>query len=469
VTETPPELAGNRFEAMLQRRRAKRAQRKRRWWRWLVVLLLLELASLAFVFTWYGMRGVQSKQFLDKFLLTRHTLSPILFDNPARHVPGIRYIGTKESLWTSARWHIADPILGWRLNPGTAMLKQPNEVWNLVGWRMANRQGFAAAGALEYEYAKPKPANVYRVIVTGGSTVEGDGAETPLDNLPSRLFQELSARVALPPGKDRLEVINAGVGAYGSGQEYLYLVTELLDYEPDLVVSYGGAVDFRMAKRLYDQEGRVRDTFRLDKHEEYAQRLNGSYTVPGAAMQFVGALASQVLFFLDGLASTYVVEKAYEKAFKTGKIGEESVIAEPKDDDYIDGAVATLSGNVRMKALLFNDRGVPALFVLHPMMASPQKPYAEGTEARMRKLMSDREVNARLAYFAKAGAALKALQPRFPDTAHICFADLTNAFDGVAERVYEDTSHLLGAGNAIMAARIVDTLGRCGLMRAKGG
>ena len=110
---------------------------------------MAEIISLGIVFIWYGTRGVQSNQFLDKFLLTRYTLSPILFDNPARKVPGIDYIGTKDALWTSAHWHIADPILGWRLRPNTSMLKQPNEVWDLVGWRMTNKQGFAAAGSLE--------------------------------------------------------------------------------------------------------------------------------------------------------------------------------------------------------------------------------------------------------------------------------------------------------------------------------
>jgi hypothetical protein len=101
-------------------------------------------------------------------------------------------------------------------------------------------------------------------------------------------------------------------------------------------------------------------------------------------------------------------------------------------------------------------------------MASPNKPYAEGAELRMRNLMSDREINARLTYFAEAGASLSALQSQFNEPTHICFADLTDAFDGVRERVYEDTSHILGSGNRIMAARIVDTLNHCGLVQMKG-
>ena len=458
-----------------------RGKRKPRSWRRIIlralaILLALEVASLGIVFVWYGARGVQSAQFLDKFLLTRYTLSPILFDNPARKVPGIDYIGTKDALWASAHWHIADPILGWRLRPNTSMLKQPNEVWDLVGWRMTNKQGFAAAGTLEYFYAKPKPANVYRIIVTGGSTVEGDGAETPLDNLPSKLFYALDTRLkgALPPGRDKLEVINAGVGAYGSAQEYLYLITDLLAYEPDLVISYGGAVDFRRAKQIYDQQGRIFTSFRLDKHREYQNLINGSYTVLGSAFQFAASLVNQVRFFLDELAINYVIEKGYEKAEglvrrltgRETKIGEASVADDPKDESYIDAAVETYRTGARLMASTAEEFNVPVLFVMPPMMASPDKPLAPGTEARMYKSMSKREIDARLAYFAKAGAMLGALSKKYPDHKMTCFADLTGAFTGVSERVYEDTSHLLGAGNTIMADKIVASLERCGMLPA---
>lgn len=476
MSDHRPELEGNRFEAIFQNWRAKRKPRnwRRTVLRLVAVFFLLEVISLGIVFVWYGARGVQSQQFLDKFLLTRYTLSPILFDNPARKVPGIDYIGTKDELWASAHWHIADPILGWRLRPNTSMLKQPNEVWDLVGWRMTNKQGFAAAGSLEYFYEKPKPANVYRVIVTGGSTVEGDGAETPLDNLPSKLFYALDAKLkgALPAGRDKLEVVNAGVGAYGSAQEYLYLITELLAYEPDLVISYGGAVDFRRAKQIYDQQGRVFSSFRLDKHREYQERLNGSYTVLGSLTQFVGSLISQVRFFLDELAISYVIEKGYEKAdglvrHLTGrqvKIGEVSVADDPKDASYIDAAVETYRTGARLMASTAEEFHIPVLFVMPPLMASPDKPLAPGAEARMYKRMSQREIDARLAYFARAGTMLGEMGRQFPDHKMTCFADLTSAFTGVTERVYEDTSHLLGRGNAIMADKIVAKLEQCGML-----
>ena len=61
---------------------------------------------------------------------------------------------------------------------------------------------------------------------------------------------------------------------------------------------------------------------------------------------------------------------------------------------------------------------------------------------------------------------MNSLSKQFPDHRRTCFADLTGAFTGVTERVYEDTSHLLGSGNRIMADKIVVALERCGMLPA---
>ncbi len=61
---------------------------------------------------------------------------------------------------------------------------------------------------------------------------------------------------------------------------------------------------------------------------------------------------------------------------------------------------------------------------------------------------------------------MDSLSKQFPDHRRTCFADLTGVFTGVTERVYEDTSHLLGSGNRIMADKIVAALERCGMLPA---
>ena len=87
------------------------------------------------------------------------------------------------------------------------------------------------------EVAVPKPADVFRVLVLGDSFVEA--AQVMEDQtFTQRLERELNAR----GGSRRVEVLNAGVGGWGTGQEMLYLRNEGLQLQPDLVllVLYAG-------------------------------------------------------------------------------------------------------------------------------------------------------------------------------------------------------------------------------------
>jgi lysophospholipase L1-like esterase len=81
-------------------------------------------------------------------------------------------------------------------------------------------------GERDREYAIPKPDGVYRIIGLGDSVTFGPGIEqneTFLDLLEVRLG-------------NGFEVINAGVSAYNTNQEYILLKNRLMEYEPDMVI-----------------------------------------------------------------------------------------------------------------------------------------------------------------------------------------------------------------------------------------
>ena len=65
----------------------------------------------------------------------------------------------------------------------------------------------------------------YRVLVLGDSFTEG--VQVSEEDLFTSRLEEINPR---------LEVINAGVGGYGTVQEFLYLSTEGLQFKPDLVL-----------------------------------------------------------------------------------------------------------------------------------------------------------------------------------------------------------------------------------------
>jgi lysophospholipase L1-like esterase len=83
----------------------------------------------------------------------------------------------------------------------------------------------------EFPYEKPK--NTYRIEVYGDSYAEG--VEVPYEkNLCKLLEDKLNANLSIPGTK--YEVMNFGVYAYDTAQEYLYFKYEGVKYSPDLVI-----------------------------------------------------------------------------------------------------------------------------------------------------------------------------------------------------------------------------------------
>jgi hypothetical protein len=108
------------------------------------------------------------------------------------------------------------PFLGYANLPNQ---KTPHFSINALGYRGGNIQ----------QDARPRK----RIIVVGGSTAFGTGLQHDDETFAHRLEQLLQA-----------EVINAAVVGHASGQELVYLVTELVDLQPDLVLTLDGWNDY---------------------------------------------------------------------------------------------------------------------------------------------------------------------------------------------------------------------------------
>jgi len=80
---------------------------------------------------------------------------------------------------------------------------------------------------------RPKPQDEYRVIVLGGSTVFS--GHPPIPRLLQYQFEKQDCQ--------NVKVYNFGVVSSVSGMELARLVFEAVDYEPDLIISYGGFND----------------------------------------------------------------------------------------------------------------------------------------------------------------------------------------------------------------------------------
>jgi hypothetical protein len=86
-------------------------------------------------------------------------------------------------------------------------------------------------GLRDYERPYQKPPGTFRILALGDSLTEG--LQVPLEQtFTARLEKCLAGQVNQP-----VEVINAGVSAYGPGDELLFFTQTGLNYDPDLVLT----------------------------------------------------------------------------------------------------------------------------------------------------------------------------------------------------------------------------------------
>jgi lysophospholipase L1-like esterase len=114
-------------------------------------------------------------------------------------------------------------------NPQLSFQHVPNSHSFLMGADVnINSQGLR-----DFEYPFQKAPGTYRVLMLGDSTTFGWGVRQE-DTAAKFLERKLNAH--LPPGYNKVEVINSGVGNYDTVQEVTYYETQGKAFNPDLVV-----------------------------------------------------------------------------------------------------------------------------------------------------------------------------------------------------------------------------------------
>lgn len=94
-------------------------------------------------------------------------------------------------------------------------------------------------GLRDAEIPYEKPEGVFRIILLGDSFAEGmrTGLAQTAGKVLEASLNEMAGASAIPGATPRFQVINAGVGAWGTDQELLWLRSEGVKYNPDLVLA----------------------------------------------------------------------------------------------------------------------------------------------------------------------------------------------------------------------------------------
>jgi lysophospholipase L1-like esterase len=202
---------------------------------------------------------------------------------------------------------VKDDVLGWKLRPNASDLSRKARV-------RINSKGMRGP---ELPYAKQ--AHIKRILYVGDSVTFGFGLEDE-QIFPFRV-QTLLKRML----EDSIETVNAGVDGYSPWQEYEYLKSEGLRYQPNLVVVSFVLNDVTEKGWLDRWQFQSTGDNRSTPFDELVTRSNVLYFVRiiGAMMRFgsnvqQGALKAQTLYIghLTNHPDRPEVHKAWEAALE---------------------------------------------------------------------------------------------------------------------------------------------------------
>lgn len=410
----------------------------------LSLLLALEIFAVAMQVAWsIGHNKRNTEVILNRYYLTKVFIWPLIQGKSTSSKEFIGNLTEMEGEWR--KLYPADSLLGFRA--GKDIIASHHGKYLFI----TNSQGFFSIGEEDFSYALPKPEKIYRVIVIGGSTVQGDGAPTPADNLPAQIRSALQKRI--PTGKS-LEVINAGVGGYHSAGELLYFASELINYSPDLVIVYDGWNDETYQNRDLMENPNSINSLKIKVHYKSDRKLNASYTLFGSFNNF---LEIAIVSFKTGLAHTglgrpliYELEK-----ISSGKSAEPApqVTYNPK-------SVARYRENIENMILIAKKHKIGIGVFLQPIMGVDGKQY---TPNELGNPVND--IAVRAPFYADASTMFEAVKKEYAEAGAVCVEDISRVFSDIHETVYEDTGHVGRRGNEIISEKIVRKLIDCQLVK----
>ncbi|MDX2183740.1 MAG: SGNH/GDSL hydrolase family protein [Gemmatimonadaceae bacterium] len=272
------------------------------------------------------------------------------------------------------------------------------------------------------------PADAVTVWMFGGSTTWGTGARDAA-TIPAQVQQGLRARGV------RAVVTNFGESGYVTTQEVVMLVRALQTRRaPQIVVFYDGVNDSFSA---WQQRSAGLPQNEFNRVAEF------NLTQPGAAPR------RRRLLLRDVATASDVVRRLRAAVARDPAPSTATTVSADADSVLASGVVDTYLANQRVVRALAVQYGFRTLFAWQPSIFD--KPTLTPYEQGQREAMTG--------FGPFYGIVTRAVRRAIADsTLHRDVADLSGALAEVRDPLFIDWCHVGEAGNALIAARLVEHL-----------
>lgn len=439
----------------------------------LLSFIFIELLTVSFYAYRTHTKKIQHEDF-TKFYLGKLLFPKLAMTRMESEFQIPIFAGDREAEFSWFRMVSPDSLLGWRMKKNMRALH-----YGIYPY-ITNSQGFTSTGTTDFYYPKEKPKGKFRVIMIGGSTVFGQGALVPSENLPAQLHDALLKYYP----SDQIEVINAGITGHSSSQELVYLMSELVFYQPDLVVACDGWNDYDYTNLAIQDLKENWVPMRTLTHDANALNLESITTVPGAFRRLVSISTKTLLFGMyavtEGFASLHLAGRIWIylglnrwlDMEKIATLFHEAPIANRNITKgfYDPRSVQEYRNNLETMIFVAKLRGFKIALFLQPVMgkiSGPKKILSDVEKIHWDRGVNDprKDFEVRSAFYSDAIPMFKTLQKKYEPKKEACIENLTRAFENTPETVYADNGHLAYLGNKILAEAIVENLRRCGFIK----
>ena len=202
-----------------------------------------------------------------------------------------------------------------------------------------------------------------RIIVVGGSNAFGSGVASNDETVESILER-------LNPG---YEVINAGVVGFVSGQELTYIVTELADYHPHIIIAFDGWNDLHLQwyhtswfpkQKTKDEMGYNSTFFSFQIEKKLIENYNTQVGLFSSFSRFFNAAVDKSLLisWLRKKAERFKQRLAYRK-------NSNSENTENKRSDsnvYFNAILDSYTNNLKKMSDFCRSQGIKFIVVFQP-------------------------------------------------------------------------------------------------------
>jgi hypothetical protein len=275
------------------------------------------------------------------------------------------------------------------------------------------------------EFSPMKENSTYRIFFVGASTTFGSGATSDDTTIPALLEKKFD-EIGFSP---KVEIINAGVSAANSNTENKLILDKIVDYKPDLLISYDGWTDAWHRNIILSEI----DPTHTDEFITGSKKNSG------------------IIDFFQNELKIYRTPVIIYKNFFWDKTTHYQGSVETEDFKKITEKI-TLNWKKNKSELcqLGSDKNFKTIIILQPILGTGHKPYSKGEEILIPKSQFDIET---VYVLNKLEKPLSELKDTCDET-----IDLRNIFDNVTDPIYFDKGHMTDYGNDIISSRIFDSI-----------